>query len=1350
MGMKSLAATDVCRVLCKTPFVISFSVFCMAPTIAAAIPSPELVIGSVSSLSQVFAVAIAAVSGAGALMAKRFGFAPGKSGGSKRYPVRLILTLVAFAIVFAALNIWQFRSHQAQELARLQGTLVRPAQFEGTQIQDANLKEASFSNQSENSLAITTDQAQKLLDTQAEQQSVLFVDVRETSEHQMGTLPGAEHVRFPDFLQSDIPTQGKQVVLFCHNGNRSSETCAELAARGIDCRFIAGGIEKWIVEGRSLNDKEIKTLSDLRAIPEYANKDVLLSTQDFSDLQSGTDLQIVDTRYPGDFATGHLPGAINIPIRALPTVELNQLISQLEDKPTIAACYDRRSCFMSQVLGLEMSEAGIEFLGRYTTPWEYFIPPAPKPHVQNWLDSKQVSFWQIGVDKLSGVLVWIAERSSLVIGLFLLSLLTRLLVLPIALKSERDQIVTAQHSQELKSIKDGIKNDPTRKARAVQQFYASKGLSPMRNLIALLFLPVMMLGLSATELASAAYTSSFLWVSDLGLPDSTYILPGLFALMAGIYLHWAVAKSKKQAIALWVLCTPLLFAMVFGLSAAGSVYLCISMTLLLVQRAYVIGLFHSANSWVSSVFQSWKIRNLFRGVIPLQHTEALVESGNKSYRLSVLKNEGLPVPDGLVIKTEAIKTFTTMSKKQKQKFAHMVWQMINKKTCAVRSSAASEDGADQSYAGVFESVLDVEKNDMRNALDEVVASFSSDRAKSYDGTVSGGHDGNILVQHMVRSEYAGVLFTQDPLAPGLMMIELVKGCGDDLVSGRVTPQCLRFGRYTKLPVDDQTGPIDLGQLLKLGRQVEDTFGCPQDIEWAYADGAFKILQSRDITTLANGDVAELARKKEWQHIFERYQNAQLDVAILEQDEMSEVLPNPTPLSFSLMGAIWAPGGSLDIACRQLGVSYDLPEGRPGHLVSVFGRTYVDHGLKQQLALHLSGAKARQMRKRAALIIDQFRDETIPALAEDLAFWQAVNFAALPSKQIIRSISTLRDMFVNDIYVEAEKVNILAGFAMTEAETCAKHDADARRRLMHPVLKHAPVSLIGACAKLNEDAQKSAVLELMGHRAIFDYELSTPRYDEAPDLLWPLLESATSTSSDASNALASNPIDKVDLAVALQDLKEQAKHEALRVVALIRRAVVALADRTELLDDIFYLELGELLNLTDENVAACKLKAQARRARRELLLKQGPKQVSLTLHDCERLSSLVPLQNEKGGAGLSGTCVSGSLDANGRVFVVPDDAETDADAFAQFDDGDIIVCRMVSPAWLSFVQRSGGVLSEVGGWLSHMAIVAREKDILMLVGCSDLYRLETGQSVTVGTDGAIELVEPALSEVRKSA
>ncbi|MEH6740203.1 MAG: rhodanese-like domain-containing protein, partial [Sulfitobacter sp.] len=342
---------------------------------AFAIPSPELLIGSVSSLSQVFAVAFAAVTGATALIAKRFGFTPKLGQKNTRFPVRFIVALLLIAATLGALNIWQYRTQQSQELAHLQSTLVRPAQFDGTAIKDKNLKETSFNKQAESPLALSTQEAQLLLQSSQNGEETLFFDVRETGEHRMGTLPGATHVRFPDFLQSNMPLEGKKVVLFCHNGNRSSETCAELAARGIDCRFISGGIEKWLVEGRDFSDKDVQSLSDLRAIPDYPNKETLLSTKDFQNLQASADLQIVDTRYPGDFASGHLPGAINIPLRALPTNELKARIAQLQNKPTIAACYDRRSCFMSQVLGLEMSEAGIDFQGRYTTPWEHFVAP---------------------------------------------------------------------------------------------------------------------------------------------------------------------------------------------------------------------------------------------------------------------------------------------------------------------------------------------------------------------------------------------------------------------------------------------------------------------------------------------------------------------------------------------------------------------------------------------------------------------------------------------------------------------------------------------------------------------------------------------------------------------------------------------------------------------------------------------------------------------------------------------------------------------------------------------------------------------------------------------------------------
>ncbi|WP_234999486.1 PEP/pyruvate-binding domain-containing protein [Roseovarius albus] len=1281
-------------------------------------------------------MAIATITGATTVIARRLGYTRSAKGESHRYPVRTIIGLLSVATLLAAINIWQYQTQKSAEQSHLHATLTRPAQFDGQAIKDENLKETNFSKQSLSPLAITTDEAHQLVSDG----NVAFFDVRESGEHRMGTLPGAQHVRFPDFLNADQYLVDKQVVLFCHNGNRSSETCAELAARGTDCRFIAGGIEKWIVEGKPFSDKAVKTLSDLRAIPDYPNKDVLIGTKQFSTLRQSMDLQIVDTRYPGDFATGHLPGAINIPIRAMPTEELTQRIAQLQDKPTIAACYDRRSCFMAQVLGLEMGEAGIEFLGRYTTPWEFFIPPKPKPHVQAWLIEQQATLWDKAVDALASALIWVGDRAHFVLGLLMLSLLSRVLVLPIALKSERDQITTAQNTDGLRALKEKLHHDPIRKARAVQQFYADQGLTPMRNLTALLFLPIMMLGLSAAGQAAQMTSDHFLWITTLGQPDPSHLLPLLFALLGGVYLHWAVAKTRRQAILWWAFGVPLLFVLCFRLSAAGNVYLCFSLMLLLIQRGYVTGFGGRIKGKLNKMRLNRLDSKLPKGVIPLPLSASLQGSGNKSFRLSVLKNAGLPIPDGLVVRASAIDRYLAMTDAQKDRFVQSIWQQIGPTPCAVRSSATGEDGADNSYAGVFDSVLNVTDETLRAALDTVITSFSSDRSASYDQDASMQHKGNILIQRMISPDYAGVMFTQDPTAPGLMMIELAKGDGEDLVSGRVTPQSLRLGRYSLSIIDSVSTPIDLSPLIALGQQIEALIGCPQDIEWAYAGGRFYIVQSRDITTLAARDPALLARNREWQRILETYQDADPDTVILEQDEMSEVLPKPTPLSFSLMSRIWAPGGSVDLACRQLGVAYTLPEGPPDYLVNLFGRTYVDKRLKTGLTLRLSKAKAKQLRKRAPQMITEFRDQMIPALAQDLAFWQAVVFEALPRQQLIDTIQTLQAKLIEDIYVEAEKINIIAGFTLSEAEALAENDPAAQEALQHPHLPHAPIRMIDACAALPEGEQKTALMAQMGHRAIYDYELSIPRYADAPALLWPLLETAMPSAQAACKP--TEPDNPVDLAIAFQDLKEQAKHEALKLFAQLRRAIHALSNQTGLLDLIFQLELDELKTLAEVDTALIRAKAQRRKERLALLASQAPSQTHLTLRECEQLSAPSSSVGGEHDADLSGTCVAGSEGNTGHVFHVADESPA---AFDGFKDGDIIVCRMLNPTWLPWVQRSGGVLSEIGGWLSHMAIVARERDILMLVGCTGLDQLHDGMILDIRTDGSITIQNTPITQ-----
>ena len=1310
------------------------------PAAAFAIPSPELVIGSVSSLSQVFAVGIAMVSGVGAMIAARLGLAPRPGAAPARYPVKLIAALVLAAVALGYANYWQYSKNESAELARLQATLVRPAQFKGTEIKDETLKETSFSKQENHPLAISTDEASSLLS----EGGAAFYDIRETGENAMGTLPGATHIRFPDFLQSRPVAEGQKVVLFCHNGNRSSETCAELAKMGIDCSFIAGGIEKWIVEGRKFSDADVKTLSDLRAIPDFTNKDVLLSTADFEHLVNTESVQIVDTRYPGDFNAGHLPGAVNIPIRALTTDELMRRIAALEKKPVVAACYDRRSCFMGQVLALELAQQGFDFRGRYTTPWEYFIAPPPKPHVQEWLAGQQTGPWQKAISAVAAGLLWVHERSHILLGLLALSLATRILVLPVALKSERDQLITAATKDELDALKAKLAHDPQRKARAVQAFYAENGLTPVRNLTALLFLPVMMLGVSAAQEASASLELPFLWTADLGAPDPLFLMPVLFCALAAVYLLWAVAKTPRARVLWMVLGMPALFAMVFSLSGAANAYLCFSLTLLLVQRAYVTGLHRTLADRLALAAHKRRLTKLPYGVIPMGYCEELEAAGNKALRLSQMKRAGLPVPGGVVLRSEAIRDYGSMNPVEKDAFAAKVWRLAGSKPCAVRSSACGEDGADQSFAGVFESVLDVTAGKMRAALDEVVESFSSARAASYAGAAGDVDQANIVVQEMVQADYAGVLFTQDPMAPGMAMIEWVEGCGEDLVSGRVTPTSLRFGRFTGLPADaDQDQTLDVTDLLELGRRIEALFGAPQDVEWAYANGRFQIVQSRDITTLALGTAEEQARLAECRNIFKHFGDADPEAEILEQDEMSEVLPRPAPLSFSLMGRLWAPGGAVDLACRQLGVPYGLPEGRDGHLVRLFGKTYADKALKESMTLKLTESKAKQLRKQARPMIHHFRNEVMPALTDKLAVWQAVDYAALPLPKLAEAIATLQDMLVRDVYVEAEKVNILAGFTMGEAGKAAAGDPALRAHLMHAELPNAPTSLIASCT--GKDARERA-MALMGHRSIFDYELSSPRYSEAPSLLWTLVDNPVAPISGDAPVPANLPdglSDTLELAVAFQDLKEQAKHEALRIVAELRRALLALGQATGLGDLIFQLTFDELETADWNRALVLKQLAEERQETAKLLSKAAPPDVTLTLRDCELLS--LGAQTQAGDGTLGGTCVAGHGSVTGRVFRVEDE-DAGAEAFADFQDGDILVCRMINPAWLPWVQRSGAVLSEVGGWLSHMAIVAREKDILMLVACKGLAQLPHGAQATAAEDGSIEAPDQGLKVV----
>jgi rifampicin phosphotransferase len=180
---------------------------------------------------------------------------------------------------------------------------------------------------------------------------------------------------------------------------------------------------------------------------------------------------------------------------------------------------------------------------------------------------------------------------------------------------------------------------------------------------------------------------------------------------------------------------------------------------------------------------------------------------------------------------------------------------------AVRSSGVAEDSADHSYAGVFDTFLNVHGvSAVTAAVEQCFESHRSARASAYRLARAVAEDPAmaVVVQRMVSADWAGVSFSADPLAQALsvMVINASAGLGEDLVSGRVNPEEIRLDIATgavlehRVPPNAQMLPESMRKdIAELTLRVADKFGFPQDLEWAVEGKTLFVLQSRPVTTL---------------------------------------------------------------------------------------------------------------------------------------------------------------------------------------------------------------------------------------------------------------------------------------------------------------------------------------------------------------------------------------------------------------------------------------------------------------------------------------------------------------------
>ncbi len=249
---------------------------------------------------------------------------------------------------------------------------------------------------------------------------------------------------------------------------------------------------------------------------------------------------------------------------------------------------------------------------------------------------------------------------------------------------------------------------------------------------------------------------------------------------------------------------------------------------------------------------------------------------------------------------------------------------LGQPSVAVRSSATAEDLPGLSFAGQQETYLNVQGVPaVLAAVQRCWGSLWTPRAIGY--RLQHGIDQQtvrlaVVVQRLVIAEAAGILFTADPVSSQRdhALISASWGLGEVVVGGMVTPDSLTVEKASGQVLDRQTADKQVmtvrtasataeqpvpealrrapvldnaaaARLTALGVQIEQLYGQPMDIEWAWADGQFFILQARPITALPAIETAPLTwPKPPWGVMYGR-------------TSFAEQIPNPVSPLFATFG-----------------------------------------------------------------------------------------------------------------------------------------------------------------------------------------------------------------------------------------------------------------------------------------------------------------------------------------------------------------------------------------------------------------------------------------------------------------
>ncbi len=846
----------------------------------------------------------------------------------------------------------------------------------------------------------------------------------------------------------------------------------------------------------------------------------------------------------------------------------------------------------------------------------------------------------------------------------------------------------------------------------------------------------------------------------------------------------------------------------------------------------------------------------YQYVMLLENTSKkdLAGVGGKGANLGEMIKAGIPVPGGFVVLTGAYKKFIAensieekiselisglddnnieqveeTSNKIKELFAagetpgdilveiEKIYRVLNQPAVAVRSSATAEDMPGTSFAGQYDTYLNITgTEDLNKSIKKCWASLWNSRALSYrlkQGIDSKELAHGVVVQELIDSEKSGILFTANPVngRRDQALLNSSWGLGETIVGGEVNPDQWVINKvdgtvieesiasktvmvirkdkgieWVDVPEEKQDQVTltnnDVSALLELGQKVEHYFGAPQDIEWAYSNGRFYLVQSRPITSLF-----PLPKPIDKDKGFRVYLNFNLYTQAMQEPftptgeamlkEMLSSMAKRIYRGYRNQEVPWIKSAARRVFVDFTGLLRNQRfvqklDGSPNDKDPVTTKALLQVFKRNEQDI-MAGKKGPGSALRVLAKIDpwvlNFTITTLHKvmygkLSPQKARAKAEEYGENKIRAIAEESSNLKTVEDKLNFIERQGLNLfislfevvfyiaVSSTYIKQAETIMRKHLDdiselykVEKALPHNVTTEMGMELLRIAKALAEKGEKpdprkeeiQSFLQKYGHRSSIEIDLGVPKWEEDPayvvDLIQSYIDHKTYDEGLEKFYRARDEAEEAIISITNQLKQKGAGRDARKIEKLLRdyREMFGVRELPKYyLTQAFSILRGILKAIGEELVVQGRLED-----------KMDIFYASFAdIRSGEKLQDLVKKNKEDYARELERTAPRIITSTGECIYTTLEEVEKEdtligipvspgvyegkvrlmkhPEEGVKLGKGEILVTKATTPAWTPLFLKIGGLIMETGGPISHGSVVAREYGVPAVAGVKD--------------------------------